>query len=102
MRIRDDVNGPMELYMTLAVDLARMIRSRELSAAELLAAVLARIETSCQIQLLGALQRSDVSASIREQNDNLNVSNGVPSRRFSRFERQFHISNHDVQVAVHR
>jgi amidase len=35
----------MDLCTTPAVDLARMIRSRELSAAELLAAVLARIET---------------------------------------------------------
>ncbi|HEY6294038.1 MAG TPA: amidase family protein, partial [Streptosporangiaceae bacterium] len=34
----------MDLCATPAVDLARMIRSRELSAAELLAAVLARIE----------------------------------------------------------
>jgi len=34
----------MDLCSTPAVDLARMIRSRELSAAELLAAVLARIE----------------------------------------------------------
>ncbi|MGH3256985.1 MAG: amidase [Streptosporangiaceae bacterium] len=34
----------MDLYTTPAVDLARMIRSRELSATELLAAVLARIE----------------------------------------------------------
>jgi amidase len=34
----------MDLCATQAVDLARMIRSRELSAAELLAAVLARIE----------------------------------------------------------
>ena len=34
----------MDLWATPAVDLARMIRSRELSAAELLAAVLARIE----------------------------------------------------------
>ena len=35
----------MDLCTTPAVDLARMIRSRELSAAELLAAVLARIES---------------------------------------------------------
>jgi amidase len=35
----------MDLCATPAVDLARMIRSRQLSAAELLAAVLARIET---------------------------------------------------------
>jgi len=34
----------MDLCATPAVDLARLIRSRELSAAELLAAVLARIE----------------------------------------------------------
>jgi amidase len=34
----------VDLYATPAVDLARMIRSRELSAAELLEAVLARIE----------------------------------------------------------
>jgi len=34
----------VDLYATPAVDLARMIRSRELSATELLAAVLARIE----------------------------------------------------------
>jgi len=34
----------MDLYATPAVDLARLIRSRELSAAELLTAVLARID----------------------------------------------------------
>ncbi len=56
----------MDLWATPAVELARLIRSRELSAAELLAAVLARIDevnpAINAIVTLAAEQAGDVAA----------------------------------------